>query len=461
MTREEEIVRSTMAALADTVTQVRPLRITEAAREANRTAPAVSPSARPSTAVRPEDRTRPPAARRWRTWAAPAAAAGLVIALAVALVVVRNLPHAGRTAPVASQAPCALPAAGHATPAGAAAPADGAPPYYVEVVDCAGSTTRSGLLVGDTFTGQVVATLAPPAGLSFLSVSAANDDRTFAVFATPAGAHPQVAGWWYLLRLAPGTSSPARLTRIPVKPMSDVVETALSGSGQQLAVGVANDEAKRPWIGVYSVATGRLLRSWSYQSGPSIDIQGWSVGFDTDADLGNPQQASLTWTQGDQAIMIWTVAAGGAGALRRLDLAGHGTDIVRDSQVIWSSAHTGCTGFTEVSADGKTVICPSLNGPASGKGTWTIRWLAYAITTRAAPVVRYQADLPPDETAILSTPWVSASSATFVIARSINEQPSGKLKIVSFGLVSHGALTPLKPPPLSGGYVGGRPQISW
>jgi hypothetical protein len=456
MTREEEIVRSTMAALASTVTQVRPLRLTKAADEVNGSAPAVSgsDSVRPAARVRPAASVRPgggsrPRAARWRAWGAPVAAAAVVI---------RHMPDGGRATPAVPGASCVLPEVSRATPAGATPSVDGVPPYYVEVVACSGSTSRSGLLVGGTLTGTVVATVAPPAGLSFLSVSAAADDRTFAVFATPIGAGPQVAGWFYLLRLAPGTSSPARLTRIPVKPLPDVAETAISGSGRELAVGVANDEARRPWIGVYSVATGRLLRSWSYRSGPSVDIEGWSVSSFTGT-VGNPQNSALTWAQGDQAIMFWTVAPGGAGALRRLDLAGDGSDIVRDSRVIWSTAHRECDGFTAVSADGTTVICPDVNSQGGGKANWTLRWLAYSVTAPAAPGVRYQT--PANTGVVVSTPWVSASGAAMLVAWSTNQPPHGALKIANFGLVSRGTFTPLKPPPLSNGYVGGRPLIAW
>jgi hypothetical protein len=467
MTREEEIVRSTVAALAGAVTQVQPLRLTEAASEVNGSAPAVSgaanvgpaPRLRPAAPARPGGGSQPRAPRRWRTWGAPIAAAALIIALAVALAVVRHRPNAGRSTPAVPQAGCALPDVSRATRAGAAPSADGVPPYYVEVVACSGSTSRSGLLVGDTLTGKVAATVAPPAGLSFLSVSAASDDRTFAVFATPTGAGPQVAGWWYLLRLAPGTSSPARLTRIPVKPLPDVAETALSGSGRELAVGVAYDDAARPWIGVYSVATGRLLRSWSYRSGPSVDIEGWSVSSFTAA-VGNPQNSALTWAQDDQSIMFWTVAPGGAGVLRRLDLAGDGADIVRDSQVIWSTTQQECDGFTEVSADGKTVICPNVNSQADGKANGILRWLAYSVTApAAAPRVRYQ--VPGAPSLVVSTPWVSASGATMLVEWSTHEAPRGALKIARFGLVSRGTFTPLQPPALSNGYVAGRPIIAW
>ena len=438
MTREEEIVRSTVAALASTVTHVPPLRITEAADELN-------PSSQRS------------AARRWRTWGAPLAAAAIVIALAVVLVVVRNTPNGGGVTPVAP-ANCALPGVTRSTHATAAPSVDGVPPYYVEVVACAGkSTSRSGLLVGDTFTGKVLATVAAPAGTSFQSVSAASDDRTFAVFATPAGAGPTVAGWWYLLRLAPGTSSPARLTRIPVKPLADVAETELSGSGRELAVGVASDEARTPSIEVYSVATGRLLRSWSPHGALPFSIEGWSGAWFQGVS-GDPQYSALTWVHGDQAIMFWTVVNGGAADLRRLDLAGDGSDIVKDSQVIWSTAHHECDGFSEVGADGKTVICPVV-GPGSAKADLTVRWLAYPVTAPTAPAVLYQALVDAPDISV-STPWVSASGAAAIVEWSENQPPHGALKLAGFGLVSHGKFTPLRSPPTSTGVVG-PPIIAW
>ena len=41
---------------------------------------------------------------------------------------------------------------------------------------------------------------------------------------------------WYLLRIAPGTSTPARLTRLPVPGLTNVTAIALSQSGAELAV---------------------------------------------------------------------------------------------------------------------------------------------------------------------------------------------------------------------------------
>jgi len=56
-----------------------------------------------------------------RTWRAPVAAAAVIIALAAALVIVRNIPNGGSVPPV-TPANCTLPHASGATPAGAASP---------------------------------------------------------------------------------------------------------------------------------------------------------------------------------------------------------------------------------------------------------------------------------------------------------------------------------------------------
>lgn len=73
--------------------------------------------------------------------------------------------------------------------------------------------------------------------------------------------------------------------------------------------------------------------------------------------------------------------------------------------------------------------------------------------------MRYQ--VPVDASFAVSTPWVSASGATMLVEWSAHQPPRGALKIVRFGLVSRGTLTPLQPPALSNGYVGGRPLIAW
>lgn len=72
----------------------------------------------------------------------------------------------------------------------------------------------------------------------YLGMTAAADDRTFVVDTLPVGKvyRPTAARTWYLLRFAPGTAAPARLTRLAVPRLANVTAIALSGSGAELAV---------------------------------------------------------------------------------------------------------------------------------------------------------------------------------------------------------------------------------
>ena len=79
------------------------------------------------------------------------------------------------------------------------------------------SLAPNDLVVGDARTGKQLTTLAPPNGSTFFGVTAAADDRTFVVDTLPLvkPLNPMAGRDWYLLRLAPGSSTPARLTRLP------------------------------------------------------------------------------------------------------------------------------------------------------------------------------------------------------------------------------------------------------
>jgi hypothetical protein len=101
---------------------------------------------------------------RWlKTWMPPLTAAAMVLALAISLVTAKNV-HDERGAPAVS------PALGRY----------GIPRFYVTLPapEPSGEPMRS-LVVGDTFTGAKVATVAAPKGTQFTGVSAAGDGRTF------------------------------------------------------------------------------------------------------------------------------------------------------------------------------------------------------------------------------------------------------------------------------------------
>jgi hypothetical protein len=204
----EDQIKAATRAEASTLREVGPLRLP------------------PAPAAVPRHRLAP-RAPRWPGWAAPVAAAAVVIAVALSLVIVKSQSN-GPTVPPS-------------TPGSASSVV---PPYYVTLSPQTGAPhyrfqPLNDLVVGDALTGQQLASLTPPAGTTFFGVTGGADDRTFVVDTVPLSSMPTPLNstrTWYLLRIAPGTSSPPRLTRLPVPPLAGVTAIALSGSGQELAV---------------------------------------------------------------------------------------------------------------------------------------------------------------------------------------------------------------------------------
>ena len=465
MSREEELVRRTTHAIASTVDEVPPLWLEPAAVE-----PGVAARA-PRRRFSGRGRQR-----RWRSWGAPLTAAALVVALAISLVLVRDMPNGGGVSP------------SPATVAGTG----GAPRYYVALKEIPGRSHSAswdfedGIVVGDASAGKTLATFAPPAGTTFQSVSAAADDRTFAVFAVSSSTgnlgvsrkDVTLTGTWYRLQLAPGTAHPARLTRLPVKPQSwaylpswapapgQVYATALSPSGQELAVAdipeVPAAGKPRNWqeVKVFSVATGRLLHEWTGND-PGSRLDTVLTGTLDDVPDGTPD---LTWIDGDRALALATSRnlAGGVmtGTLRRLDMAGPVSgNLMTDSTVIWSGALPasqagGCRNETNwpplVSGDGTTVSCVTVVQQYATPGQADISTypLPAGIAAGLKPRLDYRLPLPPErqsggvEADIL---WVSPSAGTLVV----KWVPGGDLKPphqAYFWAVSRGKFFPLRIP---------------
>jgi hypothetical protein len=441
MSREEDLIRSTTHAIASTVRDVPPLRLEPAADELR--SPARAPRRARGGSGRP---------LRWRSWLAPVTAAAVVVALAIALVIIKDLPN-GSMVPAKTS-----------TSTGPG----GIPRYYVAVSPTsAKSGAPNGLVVGDSLTGKTIATFPPPAGTSFESVSGAADDRTFVVLdvANPRNAQLGQADSWYEVKLAPGTAHPATLTYLPIEPRYDVIATALSASGKELAV--ATDAAQVTGgplvkeLTVFSVATGRALHGWSTQNATAFIPAAWTAGV-------TPSQFPvLTWIDNDRAITFTTMSQSATGpeTVRKLNVSGPlAGDLMADSQVIWVAPTTGkpTAGDTRgmtcavlllsrvpplVSADGKTVSCATVTLSASLSVTFSTYHLAAGTiaagqgsTDAGQPTIDYQVsptvpDGPTNEGGGLL--WASSSGDTLI----------GELQFgvpVHFGVISHGKFTPLR-----------------
>lgn len=412
----------------------------------------------------------PPWRRRWNC-AVPAVA---VVAIAVSIVAVgcgsagsAARPVSAASAPVppvsaslVSEVPeyyVALPGKNMPPPPGSQPPASSlVNPPPVGALDA---------VVGDTFSGKVLATVPAPAGSRFLTVAAAGDDRTFIVGASGISGG-LAAARWYLIRLTPGAAPFATLRELPVPGLPYFNgSVALSPDGTQLAVSSAGPESAR----VYSTVTGALLHTWP-----------------TRADL-------LSWTSDGRQLAFETQAPEAWGMLVGIRLLpaddrGHG---LNDSRLVWSakipndpdighslSSPTGTRPFdcgapnangitlspllsVLVSGDGTTLACgasgvfrdPGNLGYATCPAVpaWNDEGvLQYSTATGKPTGTLYQSDsnCAPGASPVQLL-WISDSGNAVLgyfafsgLGRAPQDQP-----VLHFGLFTPGKFTPLPAPP--------------
>jgi hypothetical protein len=297
---------------------------------------------------------RAPSPRRgWGGWLAPAMAAVAVLAIGLSVAVLRIVPN------------------GRVHSSGPAVPAPPlVPKYYVALpgnMDTA-PIGAGAAIVGDTYSGKRLAVLSAPAGLKFLTVTAASDDRIFVVGAARHPGPLDGPTTWYLLRLTPAARQFATLRALsfPVPAHGAVNAMALSPDGTRLAMmGPDNGPTVGPGnrmtsLRVYSMASGALVRAWS-------GILPW--------DLAN--STALSWTSDGRLAWsyLWYTDAhqdGEAFAIRTLRLAAPGHDLVADSRTVWTSADSAssgnppyplsCESYGTITGDGNGLLCDA--------GTW-------------------------------------------------------------------------------------------
>jgi len=446
----EDQIKAATRAEASTLREVRPLRLPPA--------PAAAPARRPA-----------PRGPRWRGWAAPLAAAAVVVALAVSLMLVKGLSNGRVVPPAAAQSTSAV-----------------VPTYYVALAaepgrpagpEGAQANRPDQLVVGDTFTGRRVATIEPPAGTSFYGVTAAADDRTFVVDAVPdpVGAPaPNVFSTrtFYLLRISPGASVPAQLTRLPIPVLSSDLShlaMALSGSGRELAV-VVQDQVKATAtasLRIYSVASGKLLRSWSTADG--VDFSGPFI-------PGSDGNNGLSWVDDDRTMAFTVVSTGRQAAslaVRVVRMNASGTDLFRDSSLVWRdqlsapandvpSGPLNCeaVGNTTLVASGQAVVCAA-SSYSERDDRVTLGWLSSPATTPSVGHTLYQVSIGASSwlaaTRLQSDLlWAEPSGRTVVVFWTSLAGGSAAHLVGHVGVVSGGRFTSL--PSLPGGaYV----NVAW
>jgi len=309
---------------------------------------------------------RPRASRnaRWRAWAAPLAAATLVLAVVgVSLAVAANLKH--------------QPAAARAQASRA-----GVPAYYVALIAAAkpqsdvgndlgaSSLAYSAAELRSTQTGAVLARITPPKPyVSFTGVTGASDDRTFVLSAQgpePSVWPPYPAQRFFLLRIDPAARAGARmtLTALPagyVPAGYGIREMALSPDGTHLAAGVGESLGYAEEVDVFDLATG-TERAWSASTcAECMPNAGGNLWFGVNTD-------ALSWTADSQRVAFtWE------NTVRLLNTRAAGSDLLTDSKKVatWIGGVSGLNQWRGaiITPDGRTVLGienlggPNLRGP--------------------------------------------------------------------------------------------------
>ncbi len=143
---------------------------------------------------------------------------------------------------------------------------------------------------------------------------------------------------WYLVRIVPGSASPFRVRKLPIKspPPGGVNAMALSADGSELAVayGTGKNPVQDPrkdapkevrrsvTLSIYSVATGRLRHSWS----------GTMSASSADPFL----ISDLSWVGDSTVGFAVTYNPQVSEEVRTLDLSAAGADLLTASHVVWS-----------------------------------------------------------------------------------------------------------------------------
>ena len=284
---------------------------------------------------------------RWHAWAAPLAAAALVMAaVAGSLTVAGILRH---------------------QPSAAAPPAspDGVPPYYVALTvpgtytDIYTGGDGTAAEVRATATGAVLARIAVPRPYAqFAAVTAAADDRTFVLVAEerrPPALSSQYyqPSRFYLLHFDPA-SGRASLRALPaafIPASNEVCDTALSPDGTLLAADIGDCSYQGARLHVFDLATGNA-RVWN----------GGAVNFG----FGGTNPDVLSWTaDGKHVALVGDVVepAVTANEVRLLDVTAPGASLLANSKPVCKGAGLDNEGDffpswrgVKVTPDGRTVV---------------------------------------------------------------------------------------------------------
>jgi hypothetical protein len=413
----EDRLRATSAAIADTMRPVRPLTLPP----------------EPPRAPAKLDGSRP----AWRATLVPLTAALAVLAVAATLVAGKYLNTARPSSPVIA-------------PSGTEAIAASVPRYYVELSVTASSSGQRPAIVGDSRTGKELAQVAPPAHREFTGVTGAADNRTFVIDAIPALPSKQGTHAWYLLLIAPGTTHPARLSRLPVPglPGTYLIQgIALSPDGRTLAVMyqpvTAGSDARGPvTLRTYSLRTGKTLRMWTT---PDTGKGGMTISPNRD------NLNDMNWTSDGRTLAFVFPPYTWPDYERTLDIAIKSSDLLAASRQVLAmpGARHSCSSLL-LASDGRTMVCGPVGNAISGCVQQEPEFDLYSTATgRLIRVLyRYRGDCSGGIAGLL---WAGSGGTAIGLIQADHNTKNGVATDFAVGLLTPGKFTPL-PVHLPDGY---------
>lgn len=378
-----------------------------------------------------------------RVLAPVAAAAAVAAVVAASLVVTRGGfgPGTGRASggPATRAVPSTPgprtpgPAPGVNPPPGPAARMvlAGVPSYYVALTVFSGEQRHAAIRA--TVTGTVLGAVTPPWGYgTFTWVSAAADDRTFALAAQPwrdtgGGVDSSSEPTKFFLLHLNSSGHPASLTALPIpaEPSSAWVDgIALSPDGSRLAVAV--DQATpgvNPKIELFSVATG-TRKEWEWPG------SGW---IGNNKPIGSP----LSWAADSETLAFQINPADRAVEVRLLDTATPGGSlnssalavewtagevigprgvVINGSRVDPGNSLTGMNAL--ITPDGTTIVCVTTSHrSADGVATEFSVSTGALVRVLAAPGTAASAagTDPSPGTAAQDVLWASTTGTTLIV----------------------------------------------
>jgi hypothetical protein len=265
------------------------------------------------------------------------------------------------------------------------------PAYFVAVNDKVA-------FVQATATGRTLATIRPPsADGSIVAVSAASDDRTFAIVeAHVNGIEPPTV---YLFRLS-SSGQPSALSRLPVSLPSGMewIGFALSPDADKLAVAEGGAYDNVAAIAVYTLATG-AVRAWTADGGGGSPFEGAGV---------------LSWTQDERTLSFdWHYPYPGQTRLLSLDASGGNLLTASRPGAALASGGWDCVN-TVITPDGKTIACGARRSSASSDADGQAPGFAFAEYDAADGKLDHVLGQNPSDAGFAILLWTNASGSVLI-----------------------------------------------